>query len=170
MKNLLLILLLPMFTFAQIDKFQKIDSVQNKIVNGVVYSPRLVNGKIAYKKNNRLTRLAKQQARYKRQGLNEWGININAKTWHQALRAHIGAKAVKVSNDGLPILFPITTLNNGQLGPLWVIDGIYMDRPPAVSALVRTIREVKIIKDSGSSLYGTRGSQGVIIILSLIHI
>ena len=39
-----------------------------------------------------------------------------------------------------------------------------MDRPPAVSALVRTIREVKIIKDSGSSLYGTRGSQGVIII------
>ena len=62
MKNLLLILLLPMFTFAQIDKSQKIDSVQNKIVNGVVYSPRLVNGKIAYKKNNRLTRLANQQA------------------------------------------------------------------------------------------------------------
>ena len=134
MKNLLLILLLPMFTFAQIDKSQKIDSVQNKIVNGVFYSPRLVNGKIAYKKNNRLTRLAKQQARYKRQGLNEWGININAKTWHQALRAHIGAKAVTVSSEGLPIFFPITTLNNGQLGPLWVIDGIYMDRPPAVSS------------------------------------
>ena len=145
-------------------QLEEVEVVQNIIEDGVVYSPHKVDGEITFKKNNRLTRLAKQSERYKRQGLNEWGININAKTWHQALRAHIGAKAVTVSSDGLPIFFPITTLNNGQLGPLWVIDGIYMDKPPAVSSLVRTIREVKILKYSGSSLYGARGSDGVILI------
>tara|TARA_S200000501_G_scaffold51567_1_gene41576 strand:- start:3244 stop:4578 length:1335 start_codon:yes stop_codon:yes gene_type:complete len=145
-------------------QLEEVEVVQNIIEDGVVYSPRQVDGEITFEKNNRLTRLAKQSERYKRQGLNEWGININAKTWYQALRAHIGAKAVMISSDGLPLFFPITTLNNGQLGPLWVIDGIYMDRPPAVSSLVRTIREVKILKYSGSSLYGARGSEGVILI------
>ena len=145
-------------------QLEEVEVVQNIIEDGVVYSPRIVDGEITFKKNNRLTRLAKQSERYRRQGLNDWGININAKTWHQALRAHIGAKAVTVSSEGLPIFFPITTLNNGQLGPLWVIDGIYMDRPPAVSSMLRNIREVKILKYSGSSIYGVRGSEGVIII------
>ncbi len=145
-------------------QLEEVEVVQNKIVDGVVYSPRQVDGQITFKKNNRLTRLAKQSERYKRQGLNEWGINTNANTWYQALRVHIGGKAAEISYDGLPIFFPITTINNDQVGPLWVIDGIYMNKPPAISSIVRNIREVKILKYSGSSLYGTRGSEGVIII------
>ena len=68
-------------------ELDNVDLTQNIEDDGVVYTPKLVNGQITFTKNAKLTRIKKQSERYKRMGLNEWGIDVNANTWAQALRA-----------------------------------------------------------------------------------
>ena len=80
-------------------KLDNVDLTQNIEDDGVVYTPKLVNGQITFTKNAKLTRIKKQSERYKRMGLNEWGIDVNANTWAQALRAHLKGKQTFVTRD-----------------------------------------------------------------------
>ena len=144
-------------------KLDNVEVVQDVEEDGIVYSPVLVNGQITFKKNAQLTRLNKKKEKYLKMGLNEWGIDLNANTWAQALRVHLGGKMTSLTTDGLPILFGMVTLGDEQPGPLWVIDGVYLSEPPAsVRSLVDIIREVNVLKYNGTARYGSRGAAGVI--------
>ena len=144
-------------------KLDNVEVVQDIKEDGIVYSPKLINGKIVFKKNNDLTRLYKKKELYKKQGLNEWGIDINANTWAVALRKHLRAKQTGITSDGLPLLFGAITLGDTQPGPLWVIDGVRMGRPPgSIRALATQIREVNVLKFAKASKYGSQGTAGVI--------
>ena len=144
-------------------KLNNVEVVQDIQDKGIVYSPKLVNGKIVFKKNNDLTRLVKKKELYKRMGLNEWGIDLNANTWAVALREHLKGKQTRITSDGLPILFGTITLGNTQPGPLWVIDGVRMGTPPgSVRSLATQIREVNVLKFAEASKYGSQGAAGVI--------
>ena len=120
----------------------------------------------------------KKQEKFKRMGLNEYGIDINAKDWVQALRYHLGGKVTQNLN-GIPILVPVSTLGAGASSvggsfksvnvkqPLWVIDGVPVGNAPGgVQSLSRMIKDVKVLKHSGASKYGTRGAFGVIEIIT----
>ena len=120
----------------------------------------------------------KKQERFKRMGLNEYGVDINAKDWVQALRYHLGGKVTQNVN-GIPILVPVSTLGAGASSvgnsfnsvnvrqPLWVIDGVPIgDAPGGVQSLSRTIKDVKVLKHSDATKYGTRGAFGVIEIIT----
>ena len=120
----------------------------------------------------------KKQERFKRMGLNEYGIDINAKDWVQALRYHLGGKVTQNVN-GIPILVPVSTLGAGASSvgssfnsvnvrqPLWVIDGVPIgDAPNGVQSLSRNIKKVNVLKHSDATKYGTRGAFGVIEIIT----
>ena len=144
-------------------KLDNIEVVQDIKEDGIVYSPKFINGKIEFKKNNALTRLYKKKELYIKQGLNEWGIDINANTWTVALRKHIRGKQTGTTSDGLPLLFGAITLGDTQPGPLWVIDGVRMARPPmSIRSLATQIREVNVLKYAKASKYGSQGVAGVI--------
>ena len=51
--------------------------------------------------------------------------------------------------------------------PLWVIDGVPVGNAPGgVQSLSRVIKDVKVLKHSGATKYGTRGAFGVIEIIT----
>ena len=140
--------------------------------------------------NNIEINLSKKQLReikkiekFKLMGLNNYGIDINAKDWVSALRYYLIGKTVS-NNNGIPILVPISTFGNKYLiqgknvsgspirnyentnidfrEPLWVIDGVPIGNaaPKGVQPFSRNIINVNVLKHSKASKYG----------LSLIHI
>jgi hypothetical protein len=114
--------------------------------------------------------LYEKAKKFKKMGLNEWGIDVDANNWFTALRAFIGAKAVRATSDGIPILFNSITFGDTLL-PLWVVDGVYLSQAPiSVTALTPFIREVKVLKYAEASEYGSRGAGGVIVINTSIGI
>ena len=144
-------------------QLDNIEVVQNINDEGVIYSPLLINGEIVFKKNSKLTRLNQKKERFKRMGLNEYGIDLNATTWSQALRGYLRGKQTATTSDGLPILYGVVTLGSEQPGPLWVIDGVRTSRPPlSVRTIANQIREVNVLKYSEASKYGSQGAAGVI--------
>jgi len=144
-------------------KLDNVEVVQNIQDEGIVYSPELINGKVVFKKNNALTRLYKKKELYKKQGLNEWGIDVNANTWVIALKKHLRGKQTGITSDGLPLLYGAVTLGDTQPGPLWVIDGVRMGTPPlSIRSLAPQIREVNVLKFSEATKYGSQGAAGVI--------
>ena len=144
-------------------KLDNVEVVQDIKEDGIVYSPKLINGKIVFKKNNGLTRLYRKKELYKKQGLNEWGIDVNANTWVVALRKYLRGKQSGITSDGLPLLYGAVTLGGTQPGPLWVIDGVRMGRPPlSIRTLAPQIREVNVLKFSKATKYGSQGVAGVI--------
>ena len=147
-----------------------IEVIQNVEDNGTIYSPQIINGEIVFKKNSKLTRLNQKKERFIKMGLNEYGIDINAPTWAQALRGHLMGKQTAVTSDGLPILFGVVTLGSEQPGPLWVIDGVRMGAPPSsVRGLADQIREVNVLKYSKTAKYGTQGAAGVIEVNTILN-
>ena len=151
-------------------QLDNIEVVQNIEDNGTIYSPQLINGEIVFKKNSKLTRLNQKKERFIKMGLNEYGIDINAPTWAQALRGHLMGKQTAVTSDGLPILFGVVTLGSEQPGPLWVIDGVRMGTPPSsVRGLADQIREVNVLKYSKTAKYGTQGAAGVIEVNTILN-
>lgn len=144
-------------------KLDNVEVIQNIQDEGIVYSPKLINGKVVFKKNKGLTRLYRKKELYKKQGLNEWGIDVNANTWVVALRKHLRGKQSGITSDGLPLLYGAVTLGGTQPGPLWVIDGVRMGRPPlSIRTLAPQIREVNVLKFSKATKYGAQGVAGVI--------
>ena len=146
-----------------------IEVVQKATDDGIVYSPKYIDGKITFEKNNELTDFARKSERYLEMGLNMWGIDVNANTWAGALRGVIGAKASggMTAGDppkgGLPILINSMTLGSFSPLPLWVIDGTPLMEPPvSVRSLSPLIRKVNVLKYAEASFYGTRGAAGVI--------
>ena len=146
-----------------------IEVVQKAIDDGIVYSPKYIDGKITFEKNNELTDFARKSKRFIEMGLNMWGIDVNANTWAGALRGVIGAKASggMTAGDppkgGLPILINSMTLGSFSPLPLWVIDGTPLMEPPvSVRSLSPLIRKVNVLKYAEASFYGTRGAAGVI--------
>ena len=132
--------------------------------DGIVYSPVYIDGQITFKKNDALTDLAVKSKHYEKMGLNEWGIDINTDSWALALRGHFRGP---ISPDGLPILFGANSILN-QTGPLWVVDGTPLSKPPSsVRSLSPIIRGVKILKYGEAALYGARGASGVIELTTL---
>ena len=150
-------------------KLDNVEVVQNIQDEGIVYSPKLLNGKIVFKKNKDLTRLYKKKELYKKKGLNEWGIDVNANSWSVALRENLRGKQTGITSDGLPLLFGAITLGDTQPGPLWVIDGVRMGTPPlSIRSLAPQIREVNVLKFAGASKYGSQGAAGVIEIKTVL--
>ena len=144
-----------------------VEVVKSVEKDGIVYAPKYIDGQLVFEKNNKLTELARKAKRFKEMGFNEWGIDVNATTWGVALRGHIKGP---ISPDGLPILMPGMSINN-QAKPLWIVDGVYLEEPPAgVTSLSPLIREVKVLKYSDAAFYGSRGANGVIIINTTVGI
>jgi len=168
MKKLLLLLLLFSFLISTSIYAQSVN--ENKLTK-----KEQKELKIQLKKERREQ---KKQERFKRMGLNEYGVDINAKDWVQALRYHLGGKVTQNVN-GIPILVPVSTLGAGASSvgnsfnsvnvrqPLWVIDGVPIgDAPGGVQSLSRTIKDVKVLKHSDATKYGSRGAFGVIEIIT----
>ena len=117
-----------------------------------IYAQSLNENKLTKKEQKELKiqlkkerREQKKQERFKRMGLNEYGIDVNAKDWVSALRYHLGGKVTQNIN-GIPILVPVSTLGAGASSvgssfnsvnvkqPLWVIDGVPIgDAPGSIS-------------------------------------
>jgi len=149
---------------------EAIEVVQKTNNDGLFYSPTYINGELTFEKNDRLAELYEKAKKFKKMGLNEWGIDVDANNWFTALRAFIGAKAVRATSDGIPILFNSITFGDTLL-PLWVVDGVYLSQAPiSVTALTPFIREVKVLKYAEASEYGSRGAAGVIVINTSIGI
>ena len=146
--------------------------------------------------NNIKLDLSKKQLRnikkiekFKLMGLNNYGIDINAKDWVSALRYYLIGKTVS-NNNGIPILVPVSTFGNKYLiqgknisgspirnyentnvdfrEPLWVIDGVPIGNtaPEGVQSLSRNIIDVNILKHYKATKYGSRGAFGVIEIIT----
>ena len=150
-----------------------------------IYAQSLNENKLTKKEQKELKiqlkkerREQKKQERFKRMGLNEYGIDVNAKDWVSALRYHLGGKVTQNIN-GIPILVPVSTLGAGASSvgssfnsvnvkqPLWVIDGVPIgDAPGGVQSLSRSIKDVKVLKHSDATKYGSRGAFGVIEIIT----
>ena len=145
-----------------------VEVVQDYSKDGVIYSPKFVDGQITFEENKELTRLAIKGEQYKKMGLNQWGIDVNARTWFAALRGVLGGKASGgPSQDGLPILYNVVTLGASPM-PLWVIDGTQLFDPPmALQSILPDIRKVKILKYQDAASYGARGAAGVIEITTI---
>ena len=131
----------------------------------------------------------KKIEKFKLMGLNNYGIDINAKDWVSALRYYLIGKTVS-NNNGIPILVPISTFGNKYLiqgknvsgspirnyentnvdfrEPLWVIDGVPIGNaaPEGVQSLSRNIINVNVLKHSKATKYGSRGAFGVIEIIT----
>tara|TARA_B100001564_G_scaffold358921_1_gene378953 strand:+ start:956 stop:1456 length:501 start_codon:yes stop_codon:yes gene_type:complete len=131
----------------------------------------------------------KKIEKFKLMGLNNYGIDINAKDWVSALRYYLIGKTVS-NNNGIPILVPVSTFGNKYLiqgknvsgspirnyentnvdfrEPLWVIDGVPIGNtaPEGVQSLSRNIIDVNILKHSKATKYGSRGAFGVIEIIT----
>jgi hypothetical protein len=138
-----------------------VEVVKNIKKDGIVYSPIYIDGQLSFQEDVKLTELARKAKRFKQMGLNEWGIDVNTDSWALALRAHFKGP---ISRNGLPILVPTFSVLNQAL-PLWVVDGTALSEPPQnVRGLTPFIREVKILKNSEASFYGSRGAAGVIIL------
>ena len=155
------------------------------LISTSIYAQSVNENKLTKKEQKELKiqlkkerREQKKQERFKRMGLNEYGVDINAKDWVQALRYHLGGKVTQNVN-GIPILVPVSTLGAGASSvgnsfnsvnvrqPLWVIDGVPIgDAPGGVQSLSRTIKDVKVLKHSEATKYGTRGAFGVIEIIT----
>jgi len=155
------------------------------LITTSIYSQSTNENKLTKKEQKELKnqlkkerREQKKQERFKRMGLNEYGVDINAKNWVQALRYHLGGKVTQNVN-GIPILVPVSTLGAGASSvgnsfnsvnvrqPLWVIDGVPIgDAPGGVQSLSRTIKDVKVLKHSDATKYGSRGAFGVIEIIT----
>ena len=155
------------------------------LITTSIYSQSTNENKLTKKEQKELKnqlkkerREEKKQERFKRMGLNEYGVDINAKDWVQALRYHLGGKVTQNVN-GIPILVPVSTLGAGASSvgnsfnsvnvrqPLWVIDGVPIgDAPGGVQSLSRTIKDVKVLKHSDATKYGSRGAFGVIEIIT----
>ncbi len=156
--------------------------VKERYENGSVYVPKLRNGEIVWKKSGELTRLYHKKQRWMKQGLNEYGIDINGQDWVTVLRGHLGAKMIKQSG-GVPILIAVTSLGFSAKGttnadgssagleysgggggsiPLFVLDDVPLNAPPNARALAPMIKEIKILKHSDAAKYGIRGANGVI--------
>ena len=101
----------------------------------------------------------KKQEKFKRMGLNEYGIDINAKDWVQALRYHLGGKVTQNLN-GIPILVPVSTLGVGASSvggsfnsvnvkqPLWVIDGVQTTDANIMRDInPKDIEQISVLKD-----------------------
>lgn len=102
----------------------------------------------------------KQIERYKKRGLNEWGINENAPNIVAAIREHLPTARIDVSS-GLVVLRPAQSLNTGRKYPLWVVDNNIYDFPPTIS--FNTIREVRVFETlSETTRWGNQGRAGVI--------
>lgn len=85
-----------------------------------------------------------------------------------ALQGQIAGVNV-TSSSGAPgeasniLIRGFSSLIDGQNGPLFVVDGIPFDSDPGLS--ISEIQSVDVLKDAASaSIYGTRGSGGVILI------
>ena len=145
-----------------------VEVVQDFTKDGIVYSPKYVDGQIIFEENKELTRLAIKGEQYKKMGLNQWGIDVNATTWFSALRGVLAGKASGgPSQSGLPILYSVITLGASPM-PLWVIDGTQLSEPPnALQSILPDIRKVKILKYSDAASYGARGAAGVIEIITI---
>ena len=155
------------------------------LISTSIYAQSVNENKLTKKEQKELKiqlkkerREQKKQERFKRMGLNEYGVDINAKDWVQALRYHLGGKVTQNVN-GIPILVPVSTLGAGASSvgnsfnsvnvrqPLWVIDGVPIgDAPGGVQSLSRTIKDVKVLKHSDATKYGSRGAFGVIEIIT----
>ena len=159
------------FDQAKSIELEGVEVVSNIKKDGIIYAPKIIDGEITFEKSKKLTRLLKKSDRYLNMGLNEWGIDINARNWSRSLRAYLGAKEIGTTQDGLPILSGNTSLlglGGSRSSPLWVIDGNYFDVPPYnVVSFAPLIREVKVLKYADAAAYGIRGSAGVIIINSI---
>ena len=131
----------------------------------------------------------KKIEKFKLMGLNNYGIDINAKDWVSALRYYLIGKTVS-NNNGIPILVPVSTFGNKYLiqgknisgspirnyentnvdfrEPLWVIDGVPIGNaaPEGVQSLSRNIISVNVLKHSKATKYGSRGAFGVIEIIT----
>tara|TARA_B100000965_G_C19259732_1_gene612461 strand:+ start:189 stop:689 length:501 start_codon:yes stop_codon:yes gene_type:complete len=131
----------------------------------------------------------KKIEKFKLMGLNNYGIDINAKDWVSALRYYLIGKTVS-NNNGIPILVPVSTFGNKYLiqgknvsgspirnyentnvdfrEPLWVIDGVPIGNtaPEGVQSLSRNIIDVNILKHYKATKYGSRGAFGVIEIIT----
>ena len=131
----------------------------------------------------------KKIEKFKLMGLNNYGIDINAKDWVSALRYYLIGKTVS-NNNGIPILVPVSTFGNKYLNqgknvsgspirnyentnvdfrePLWVIDGVPIGNaaPEGVQSLSRNIISVNVLKHSKATKYGSRGAFGVIEIIT----
>ena len=131
----------------------------------------------------------KKIEKFKLMGLNNYGIDINAKDWVSALRYYLIGKTVS-NNNGIPILVPVSTFGNKYLiqgknvsgspirnyentnvdfrEPLWVIDGVPIGNaaPEGVQSLSRNIISVNILKHSKATKYGSSGAFGVIEIIT----
>tara|TARA_B100000427_G_C15470530_1_gene578333 strand:- start:89 stop:589 length:501 start_codon:yes stop_codon:yes gene_type:complete len=131
----------------------------------------------------------KKIEKFKLMGLNNYGIDINAKDWVSALRYYLIGKTVS-NNNGIPILVPVSTFGNKYLiqgknvsgspirnyentnvdfrEPLWVIDGVPIGNaaPEGVQSLSRNIINVNVLKHSKATKYGSRGAFGVIEIIT----
>ena len=131
----------------------------------------------------------KKIEKFKLMGLNNYGIDINAKDWVLALRYYLIGKTVS-NNNGIPILVPVSTFGNKYLiqgknvsgspirnyentnvdfrEPLWVIDGVPIGNaaPEGVQSLSRNIISVNVLKHSKATKYGSRGAFGVIEIIT----
>ena len=131
----------------------------------------------------------KKIEKFKLMGLNNYGIDINAKDWVSALRYYLIGKTVS-NNNGIPILVPVSTFGNKYLiqgknvsgspirnyentnvdfrEPLWVIDGVPIGNaaPEGVQSLSRNIINVNVLKHYKATKYGSRGAFGVIEIIT----
>tara|TARA_B110000008_G_scaffold268081_1_gene295792 strand:+ start:674 stop:1180 length:507 start_codon:yes stop_codon:yes gene_type:complete len=155
------------------------------IITTSIYAQSTIENKLSKREKKEIKiqlkkerREQKKQERFKNMGLNEFGVDLNATSWVQALRYHLGGK-VSQNINGIPILVPVSTLGAGASSvgssfnsvnvrqPLWVIDGVPIgDAPNGVQSLSRNIKKVKVLKHSGASKYGTRGAFGVIEIIT----
>ena len=145
-----------------------VEVVQDYSKDGVIYSPKFVDGQIIFEENKELTRLAIKGEQYKKMGLNQWGIDVNSRTWFAALRGVLAGKASGgPTQDGLPILYSVVTLGASPM-PLWVIDGTQLSEPPMeLQSILPEIRKVKILKYQDAASYGARGASGVIEITTI---
>ena len=129
------------------------------IITTSIYSQSTIENKLSKREKKEIKiqlkkerREQKKQERFKNMGLNEFGVDVNATSWVQALRYHLGGKVSQ---------------NVNVRQPLWVIDGVPIgDAPNGVQSLSRNIKKVKVLKHSGASKYGTRGAFGVIEIIT----
>ncbi|MDB2340684.1 hypothetical protein N9V60_04310 [Flavobacteriaceae bacterium] len=57
---------------------EAIEVVQKTKNDGLFYSPTYINGELTFEKNDRLAELYEKAKKFKKMGLNEWGIDVDA--------------------------------------------------------------------------------------------
>jgi len=108
----------------------------------------------------------KQKARYKKRGLNAWGINEYAPNIVVAIREHIGVAKID-SENGTVILREALSFKSGKVYPLWVVDGQIFNKPPE-TVPYQNIRDVRVYKSlAETNKWGQMGRAGVIEIITI---